>query len=75
VLAADPSTASSSTSVSALAASAAPTSENGDLRYRLATTVPDYWLPLVPRRIDPTVPTSASPAAGSPGRLDDPDDT
>jgi hypothetical protein len=29
---------------------------NGMLHYRLATTVPDYWLPLVPVRIDPARP-------------------
>ncbi|MEJ2504361.1 MAG: hypothetical protein P8177_13785 [Gemmatimonadota bacterium] len=28
----------------------------GDLRYRLATTVPDYWVPLVPTRVDPGKP-------------------
>ena len=28
-------------------------SPGGALRYRLATTVPDHWLPLVPVRIDP----------------------
>lgn len=33
-------------------------SSDGDdmLHYRLATTVPDYWLPLVPVRIDPARP-------------------
>lgn len=34
----------------------APESPGGALRYRLATTVPDYWLPLVPVRIDPQRP-------------------
>jgi hypothetical protein len=29
---------------------------NPEPRYRLATTVPDYWLPLVPVRIDPAKP-------------------
>lgn len=28
----------------------------GAVQYRLATSVPDYWLPLVPARIDPTQP-------------------
>ncbi|MGH7573761.1 MAG: hypothetical protein ACREM1_01335 [Longimicrobiales bacterium] len=31
-------------------------SENGELRYRLSTTVPDYWIPLVPARPDPDDP-------------------
>lgn len=29
---------------------------DGALQYRLSTTVPDYWLPLVPVRIDPSRP-------------------
>ena len=39
---------------------APPPERSGDgddtLHYRLATTVPDYWLPLVPVRIDPARP-------------------
>lgn len=34
----------------------APASENGELRYSLATTVPDHWIPLVPTRQDPDDP-------------------
>lgn len=33
-----------------------PNGDGTSLRYRLATTVPDYWLPLVPVRPDPTRP-------------------
>jgi hypothetical protein len=33
-----------------------PTETTGDVAYRLATAVPDYWLPLVPTRIDPGSP-------------------
>ena len=32
------------------------TAEDEIPRYRLATTVPDYWLPLMPARIDPALP-------------------
>ena len=31
----------------------APAFQTGELRYRLATTVPDHWIPLVPTRQDP----------------------
>lgn len=63
----------------------AESSVDGDLRYRLATTVPDYWLPLVPTRVDPDRPDvrlargrvlvdgSTAPAAPPPlGRLLEP---
>src|SRR5262249_5746244 len=35
---------------------APPDDATGDARYRLATTVPDYWIPFQPQRIDPTKP-------------------
>jgi hypothetical protein len=35
---------------------AASAAAAGELAYRLATTVPDYWLPLVPARVDPARP-------------------
>ena len=31
-----------------------PDDATGDASYRLATTVPDYWIPFQPQRIDPT---------------------
>jgi len=33
-----------------------PEEPTGDARYLLATTVPDYWIPFQPRRIDPAKP-------------------
>jgi hypothetical protein len=33
-----------------------PVDASGDARYRLATTVPDYWIPFQPQRIDPAKP-------------------
>ena len=33
-----------------------PEEPTGDARYVLATTVPDYWIPFQPRRIDPAKP-------------------
>lgn len=30
-----------------------PPAETGELRYGIATTVPDHWVPLVPTRLDP----------------------
>jgi hypothetical protein len=35
---------------------AAPDEAPGDAVYRLATTVPDYWIPFQPQRIDPSKP-------------------
>ena len=34
----------------------APDEATGDAAYRLATTVPDYWIPFQPQRIDPSKP-------------------
>jgi hypothetical protein len=33
-----------------------PDDATGDAAYRLATTVPDYWVPFQPQRIDPNKP-------------------
>jgi hypothetical protein len=33
-----------------------PEGATGEARYRLATTVPDYWIPFQPQRIDPAKP-------------------
>ena len=33
-----------------------PDDATGDASYRLATTVPDYWIPFQPQRIDPSKP-------------------
>jgi hypothetical protein len=33
-----------------------PDGATGDAKYRLATTVPDYWIPFQPQRIDPSRP-------------------
>jgi hypothetical protein len=33
-----------------------PEDGSGDARYLLATSVPDYWIPFQPQRIDPTKP-------------------